>query len=222
MPSSEGCTAGNPSVSSSCTGQVLPDYYDGEFQADPVRPACDLPCQSDPKADTGLLASCSTLRLEDLQPDVLYQVLLFLSNQDMARLKQASSRLRSNTLQACQHWAPKVEGWLLADPNSGSLLRRLRELHPQLLAAGQQQLSSAALPPTSCEEAAPAAPAADPGGALAMDEDNSSSSSSSCGVEPDVQQQQLMPAAPVPQVQPESSVQQQPVNAAALGRLARR
>jgi hypothetical protein len=78
-----------------------------------------------------LHAASSPVKLEDLQPDVLQGVLLFLRDQDVAQLKQASSRLRCSILQACQHWAPKVEGWLMADHNSSSLLRRLRDLEPQ-------------------------------------------------------------------------------------------
>lgn len=64
--------------------------------------------------------------LEDLQPDVLYHILLFLTQQDVAHVKMCSSRLMCNILLACQHWAPKVESWLASDPSSVGLLQQLR------------------------------------------------------------------------------------------------
>lgn len=75
-------------------------------------------------------SSSSPSRLHDLQPDVLHNVLCFLGNQDLARLCQTSRRLAYDAIQACQHWAPKVEGWLLADPSRADLLQRLRLAGP--------------------------------------------------------------------------------------------
>lgn len=99
----------------------------------------------EPSAD----ASCPTTALEDLQPDVLYHILLFLTQQDVAHVKMCSSRLMCNILRACQHWAPKVESWLAADPSSVGLLQQLRGAGRQLppLQLQSQAHQAAATPP---------------------------------------------------------------------------
>lgn len=89
------------------------------------------PVVPDTTSDVGPAPSNSSgLQLLDLQPDVLHNILHFLENPDLAHLCLASRRLASNTLQACQHWAPKVECWLLADPARTDLLQRLRMAAP--------------------------------------------------------------------------------------------
>lgn len=93
-------------------------------------------------------AATSIMKLEDLQPDVLYHVLLFLSQRDVAHIKMCSSRLRCSTLRACQHWAPKVEHWLLSDPSRAALLRQLRDADPGSQHVGADQQHTRFLEPS--------------------------------------------------------------------------
>lgn len=177
---------------------------------------------------TGALnASSGPVRLEDLQPDVLHGVLLFLCDQDVAQLKQASSRLRSSILQACQHWAPKVEGWLMADLNSSGLLRRLRGLDPlQPLPSCEQQQSQQQGEPQQLSSTAAAlisvhvddsVPLELPGGLASCQQisANSSSYGSSKGQIADRQQQAEAAAAIVGQ--PQGLLQLQEAEAAPAG-----
>lgn len=97
--------------------------------------------------------------LEDLQPDVLYHVLRACQQQDVAHLKMCSRRLLCNILVACQHWAPKVESWLAADPSSTSLLHQLqgaggRQLQPPPLRQDTSPLSNC-LPPQQHSSSSP-------------------------------------------------------------------
>jgi hypothetical protein len=94
-------------------------------------------------------AATSVMKLEELQPDVLYHVLLFLSQRDVAHIKMCSSRLRCSTLRACQHWAPKVEHWLLSDPSRAALLRQLRDADPGSQHVGTDQQHECLLEPSS-------------------------------------------------------------------------
>lgn len=100
-------------------------------------------------------SSHSALKLDDLQPDVLHNIIYFLSDQDTASLCLTGRRLAANTLQACQHWAPKVESWLLADPTRAPLLHRLQQLDPLVLHRAEEQqeaLSQSAQALTACSQ----------------------------------------------------------------------
>jgi hypothetical protein len=174
-----------------------------------------------------LHASSSPVGLEDLQPDVLQGVLLFLRDQDVAQLKQASSRLRCSILQACQHWAPKVEGWLMADHNSSSLLRRLRDLEPQ-----QQQLCweqpQSQQPDAAQQLGSPAAassssqkddfvPVQLPGGLVSCRQISFNNSSYSSSGEQITDQQQQAEAAAAPVQQPQGTLRLEGAEAASTG-----
>jgi hypothetical protein len=170
--------------------------------------------------------------LEDLQPDVLQGVLLFLRDQDVAQLKQASSRLRCSILQACQHWAPKVEGWLMADHNSSSLLRRLKDLEPQQhpLCWEQQQSPQ---PNVAQQLGSPAAslnsspeddsvPLQLPGGLVSCAQISFNNSSYSSSGEQITDQQQQAEAAAATLQQPQGTLQLQEAEAAPTGAVLKR
>lgn len=80
--------------------------------------------------------------LDELQPDVLAGVLAALPHRDMAALQQCSRRLRGSTKAACQHWAPRVEAWLAAEPAGTALLSRLRGERPPLAAPRMPRVGS--------------------------------------------------------------------------------
>jgi hypothetical protein len=170
--------------------------------------------------DSGQLqASSGPIGLEDLQPDVLQGVVLFLRDQDVAQLKQTSRRMRSSILQACQHWAPKVESWLMADHNSISLLGRLRDLDPQQRQPSwdqqqdaQQQLSIAAAASKGTNASAPAALQLTNSLISSQQMRQHSSSRSSSKVQITDQRQQAEAAAAVPD-QPNGSLHLQTADA---------
>jgi hypothetical protein len=181
-------------------------------------------CLGDVISDSGALqASSGPIGLEDLQPDVLQGVLLFLRDQDVARLKQTSSRLRCSVFQACQHWAPKVEGWLMADHNSISLLGRLRDLDPQQgqprweqQQDAQQQLSIPVAASTIVPGNDPA-PLELPDGLVSCQQNSSNSSSCSSSKQQitDHHQQAEAPAA-IPE-QPQGSLQMREAGTTSAG-----
>uniref|UniRef100_A0A383VKV1 F-box domain-containing protein n=1 Tax=Tetradesmus obliquus TaxID=3088 RepID=A0A383VKV1_TETOB len=202
--------AGSPSSRTEALLVNSSDQLHGPWHSehDLALPGSSMHCKNDSIVDSGALqASNGPIGLEDLQPDVLHGVVLFLRDQDVAQLKQTSSRLRCSVLQACQHWAPKVEGWLMADHNSISLLGRLRDLDPQQgqprreqQQDAQQHLDTPAAAAGSAQ-AGDSAPLGLPGGLISCQPNNlsSGSCSSSKGQIIDQQQQaEAAAAAPAP------------------------
>lgn len=128
-------------------------------QHDPDCTGCRLrrnDCNSTGEDDVADLSAAAS-DLEELQPDVLFHILVLLTQQDVAHVKMCSKRLQGNILSACQHWAPKVASWLAADPSSAGLLQQLR-------GAGGRQLQ----PPASHSPQPPPPFSSGPAGADAV------------------------------------------------------